>query len=148
MNSTDAEVLCSASAQRPDTLAFIAGSAAPSNNAAMQRQPKAIATARRTGLALLLMSALLMTALPAASDEMRCGESLVERGFTPLEVLERCGPPQFEMRWSDYRYPGIWVRVDEWTYRLGSNKFRRLLTFENGRLVRIELRDKPRIAPP
>ena len=148
MNSTDAELPGSARAQRPDALAFIAGSAAPGNNAVMQRQPKAIATARRTGLALLLMPVLLMPALPAASDEMRCGESLVERGFTPLEVLERCGPPQFEMRWSDYRYPGIWVRVDEWTYHLGSNKFRRLLTFENGRLVRIELRDKPRIATP
>jgi len=82
---------------------------------------------------------------PAASAEMRCGESLVERGFTPLEVLERCGEPQFEMAWSDYRYPGIWLRVDEWTYNLGSNKFRRLLTFENGRLIRIEVRDKPRL---
>ena len=82
---------------------------------------------------------------PAARAEMRCGESLVERGFTPLEVLERCGEPQFEMQWSDYRYPGIWLRVDEWSYNLGSNRFRRLLTFENGRLTRIETRSKPRL---
>ncbi len=82
---------------------------------------------------------------PAARAEMRCGESLVERGFTPLEVLARCGEPQFEMQWSDYRYPGIWLRVDEWSYNLGSNRFRRLLTFENGRLIRIETRDKPKL---
>ncbi len=83
----------------------------------------------------------------AAVADMRCGESLVEHGFTPLEVLERCGEPQFRTHWSDYSYgvPGIWVRTDEWTYDLGSNRFRRLLTFENGRLVRIELRAKPRI---
>ena len=92
--------------------------------------------------------ALWLLSLPAGGVEMRCGESLVERGFTPLEVLERCGAPEFEMRWTDYRYPGIWVHVDEWIYHLGSNKFRRLLTFENGRLVRIELRDKPRLSAP
>ena len=48
------------------------------------------------------------------------------------------------MQFADYRYPGILVYVDEWIYDLGRNKFRRLLTFENGRLVRIETRDKPR----
>jgi hypothetical protein len=103
-----------------------------------------MAAARRTGSAI----ALYMLMAPAMGAEMRCGESLVERGFTPLEVLERCGEPQFEMRWTDYRYPGVWMRVDEWIYDLGSNKFRRLLTFENGRLVRIELRDKPRLPSP
>ena len=93
---------------------------------------------------LILLLAGMLTG-PAARAEMRCGESLVERGFTPLEVLERCGEPQFEMQWFDNRYPGVWLRVDEWSYNLGSNRFRRLLTFENGRLIRIETRNKPKL---
>jgi hypothetical protein len=84
-----------------------------------------------------------VTTATVAAD-LRCDESLVARGLTPFEVLERCGSPEFEMRFADYRYPGIVVHVDEWTYDLGHNKFRRLLTFENGRLVRIEVRDKPK----
>lgn len=90
---------------------------------------------------------LLMAVLPAAA-QLRCAHSLVERGQTPLEVLERCGAPEFEFRWADYRAPGVLVLVDEWTYHLGVNRFRRLLIFENGRLVRVEERDKPlRSAP-
>ncbi len=63
--------------------------------------------------------------------------------MTPLEVVERCGEPEYTYGWTDYRYPGIFVHVDEWTYDIGLNKFRRLLTFENGRLIRIETRRKP-----
>lgn len=78
-----------------------------------------------------------------ASAEFRCDTELVGRGMTPLEVRERCGAPEFEWGWVDYRQPGFFVQVDEWTYHLGINRFRRLLTFENGRLIRIEVRDKP-----
>jgi len=86
-----------------------------------------------------------MLALTAtAATDLRCNDSLVTRGLTPFEVLERCGAPEFETQFADYRYPGILVYVDEWTYDLGRNKFRRLLTFENGRLVRIETRSKPK----
>lgn len=89
------------------------------------------------GAALALVASL-------AAAEFRCDQSLVRRGLTPFEVYERCGAPEFESQFADYRYPGILVYVDEWTYHLGSNKFRRLLTFENGRLVRVETRDKPK----
>jgi hypothetical protein len=90
-----------------------------------------------------LFAALLLLTMPAAAG-LRCDVSLVTRGQTLFEVLERCGSPEFEMRFADYRYPGFVVHVEEWTYDLGRNKFRRLLTFENGRLVRIETRGKPR----
>lgn len=82
-------------------------------------------------------------AAPAAAG-FRCDTDLVDRGMTPFEVLERCGAPEHDIGWTDYRYPGLLVRVDEWLYELGSNRFRRLLTFENGRLRHIETRDKPR----
>jgi hypothetical protein len=87
---------------------------------------------------------LLATAAPlAVAAGLRCDDDLVSRGMTPVEVFERCGTPEFEQAWTDYRYPGRFVRVAEWSYNLGDNRFRRLLTFENGRLTRIETRDKP-----
>jgi hypothetical protein len=95
----------------------------------------------------VMVNTLLMLAaclnVPPATAGLRCDTELVRRGMTPFEVLERCGEPIYELGWTDFRYPGLFVRVDEWTYDLGTNKFRRLLTFENGRLVRIETRDKP-----
>lgn len=92
----------------------------------------------RTALCLLLA-----TASALAEAGLRCDDDLVSRGMTPVEVFERCGDPEFEQAWTDFRYPGRFVRVSEWSYNLGDNRFRRLLTFENGRLVRIETRDKP-----
>jgi hypothetical protein len=78
-----------------------------------------------------------------AQASLRCDADLVRRGMTALEVIERCGLPVYELGWTDFRYPGFLVRVDEWTYELGDHRFRRQLTFENGRLIRIEPRGKP-----
>lgn len=114
----------------------------PAMLVAIHPHPDRAGSARQVARQALLLCSL---ASVSAAAEMRCGQSLVERGFTPIEVYERCGPPQVEMQWTDYRYPGIWLRIDEWTYHLGTNKFRRLLTFENGRLIRIELREKPKL---
>lgn len=86
--------------------------------------------------------------LPAAGSEagMRCGENLVQRGYTFFEVLERCGKPDLEYAW-DYRYvPGVEARVTEWVYEQGMNKFRRVLRFEEGRLRKVELRPKPEVS--
>lgn len=98
---------------------------------------------RRINAVLLLIGTVTWLAASASRAEFRCETDLVDRGMTPFEVAERCGAPAYELGWTDFRYPGYFVRVDEWTYDLGINRFRRLLTFENGRLVRIELRDKP-----
>lgn len=77
------------------------------------------------------------------ADAMRCGDSIVQRGHTFFEVLERCGKPDLEYDW-DHRYvPGVEARVTEWVYELGTNKFRRILRFEEGRLRNVELRPKP-----
>lgn len=81
--------------------------------------------------------------LALAQGKLRCDQRVVSRGFTFYEVAERCGDPIFEYSRIDYRYPGYTVQVDEWTYDLGRNRFRRLLRFENGRLVDIQTRRKP-----
>lgn len=95
----------------------------------------------------MLIAGLTLLAGQADAAGLRCDTVLVDRGMTPLEVTERCGAPEYQAAFFDYRYPGVLVHVDEWLYHLGSNRFRRLLTFENGRLVRIETRSKPRAQP-
>lgn len=99
--------------------------------------------ARRASIcAFSLLAALLAS---GAAANMRCDDSILERGFTFLEVIERCGRPDLTYQRLQLYVPGVYAPVEEWTYEQGSNKFRRLLTFENGRLRRIELRPKPQV---
>ncbi len=78
------------------------------------------------------------------ADAVRCGVDVVKEGFRSFEVLERCGEPAFRHGWVEQYFPyGPSRYIDEWTYELGRNKFRRLLRFENGRLTRITTRKKP-----
>lgn len=99
----------------------------------------------RPPLLLLLISAALAASPGARADgNLRCDENLIQRGFTFYEVEERCGPPVFEYSRTDFRFPGYFVNVDEWVYEFGRNRFRRQLTFENGRLRHIETRRKPK----
>ena len=79
-----------------------------------------------------------------AHATMRCDQALIARGFLLYEVEERCGPPTASYSRVDVRYPQRLVYVDEWIYEQGSNRFRRVLHFENGRLRRIEMIRKPR----
>jgi len=90
----------------------------------------------------ILIFALLSSA--TAFGNMRCEYGTVRRGLTPFEVLQRCGDAAFEQTRLELREPGYYVQVDEWVYQQGTNKFQRLLRFENGRLRKIELLDKPR----
>lgn len=92
----------------------------------------------------LLVAWVMVAPVAEAAGHLRCDTDLVRKGQALFEVLERCGEPGFEYSRVDYRYPGYLVNIDEWVYDVGKNKFRRLLTFENGRLVDIELRSKPR----
>ena len=87
-------------------------------------------------------------AAPPAEAGFRCDTELVRRGMTFFEVAEICGDPVYEFAFVESRAPGVYIRIDEWLYELGRNKFRRLLVFENGRLRRIETRDKPSRSTP
>jgi hypothetical protein len=67
-------------------------------------------------------------------------------GDSKFEVLSMCGPPDFsEMRDADElvisrfdRSRRTTIRLDEWTYNFGPRHFLLHLTFENGRLKRME----------
>jgi hypothetical protein len=67
-------------------------------------------------------------------------------GDTKFEVLSMCGYPDFsEIRDADEliinrfdRSRRTTIRIDEWTYNFGPSYFLLHLTFENGRLKRME----------
>ena len=57
------------------------------------------------------------------------------------EVRKKCGPPTEASQRQERKGWGYvleTVEIEEWTYNLGSTSFMVYLTFENGRLTRIE----------
>jgi len=97
--------------------------------------------------------ALATAAAPSAGavDTLRCGNSLIDPGMSKAEVEAKCGKPDHtEME----RVPvlarnsaGAAIRIGEttierWTYQRGRRLPARL-TFEDGRLERIELLTRP-----
>ena len=82
--------------------------------------------------------------LPSTAQPRSVKLLLLNSGSKPIPVQNVIATPVTEaISFVDYRYPGYTVYVDEWLYDLGRNRFRRLLQFENGRLVRVDVRDKP-----
>jgi Protein of unknown function (DUF2845) len=99
---------------------------------------------------------------------LRCGHSLVQPGDRKSYVYEVCGEPDYvdshyesrgSQNYADIRqnnfgqnrqfptnsfkygqshYQNIEVLVEEWVYDFGSAKLRKLLRFENGRLIEVE----------
>ena len=104
---------------------------------------------------------LLILFIPTIASALRCGSSLVLKGDRKVEVLKICGEPEFIETWEEETVTHITgehdeiredliigresnigksnlVRLEEWTYNFGSNRFIQYLTFVNGRLKKIE----------
>jgi hypothetical protein len=94
---------------------------------------------------------LLLAALPAAGDTMRCGSRLIIEEDSIEKVLYYCGEPVSKSRYwivrqpryyigsNEYAFPGEEdVPVDLWTYDFGPNKLMRRLRFVAGVLENIE----------
>lgn len=83
-----------------------------------------------------------------------CGRELVQEGDYKLQVLQKCGEPDYHESRVEYRsvvprgagigQPGLDivrqepVQIDEWTYDFGRHRFMQRLYFENGRLLFIK----------
>jgi len=95
---------------------------------------------------LLLTVALALVGQPCFG--MFCDDSLISKGDTQMEVLKRCGDPDYVTS-PDYRYSGttghhVNVRrttVVDWIYNFGPRRFIYTVTFEGGRVVQIESGD-------
>lgn len=98
---------------------------------------------------LLLILCLILTSTDALA--FRCGRKLVQVGDYKLDVLEKCGEPEwtdrrYGMRASRLRHPyGALeldqyeeVVIDEWIYNFGPRRFKQYLQFENGVLKKID----------
>lgn len=92
---------------------------------------------------LLVTLALLWIALPCRA--FFCDGGVVAEGDAQVEVLKRCGPPDFVTEPDRvYTRRGGAVRqstVIQWIYNPGPRQFIRTLTFEGGRVTEIELGD-------
>lgn len=97
--------------------------------------------------------ALALAAVQQPAWPFYCGHELVEEGDYKMQVLEKCGEPDYRESRVEYRstvlrgalnQPGLDlirqepVNIDEWTYDFGRRRFMQLLHFENGRLVYIK----------
>ncbi len=95
----------------------------------------------------LLLAFLFLTAEEGACA-FWCGQRLVSEGDTKIEVLNKCGDPD----WKEVRreiayvpivvgdttsYVATTIYVEEWAYNLGPQQFIRYLRFENGKVARI-----------
>jgi len=79
---------------------------------------------------------------------MFCDNGVVAEGHTQVEVLKRCGEPDY-VKSPECRYIGTGGRhvvvrrttVVDWIYNFGPRQFIYTVTFEGGRVVRIESGD-------
>jgi hypothetical protein len=82
----------------------------------------------------------------AKPDQAECSEQIVSRGDSKSDVLAKCGEPSWkdthEEELGEKLEGGVerrqLVKVEEWTYNLGTNRFVRILTFRNDRLFDIK----------
>ena len=95
---------------------------------------------------LLFTVALVLVAQPCFG--MFCGQGVVSEGDTQVEVLKRCGEPDYVTS-PDYRYSGTRghhvnvkrTTVVDWIYNFGPMRFVYTVTFEGGHVVGIEAGD-------
>jgi hypothetical protein len=74
-----------------------------------------------------------------------CDDRIISKGDTKVDVLTKCGEPfhkeshEEEIReWLDGTASRtVSVTVEEWTYNFGPNRFMRIYTFRNGKVVDI-----------
>lgn len=99
-------------------------------------------------LALVLLT---IPALAAETPTMICKNGIVSAGDLMPEVLAKCGEPAMktqreEIRVEKSREPygarertlATAVTIDVWTFNFGRNEFLHVVSFENGRVKRIE----------
>ncbi len=106
-------------------------------------------------------SSFVISTLPAYA--FRCGTRLISVGDRIIDVRKHCGKPDMVQAWEEerilrdfgtYREDGsrysrrepflvkVHVKIEEWIYNPGPNRFIRILRFENGHLKDIATGDR------
>jgi hypothetical protein len=87
---------------------------------------------------------------------LRCGNDIIDVGDRKIDVIRKCGEPAIADEWyeedtfrsspeidrfgEDFRRKVV-VHVEEWTYNFGPTRFTYILTFKNGKLVKVRAGD-------
>lgn len=107
---------------------------------------------------LISLIMLIMVCQSSEASSLRCNSRLVKEGDSAFKFRQVCGEPDDVQSTVVYRKRGIGsliktgkrtkvllsdeetiaVTLEKWTYNFGSNRFMRLVTFENGKAVSIE----------
>ncbi|TDJ36125.1 MAG: DUF2845 domain-containing protein [Gammaproteobacteria bacterium] len=82
----------------------------------------------------------------AARAAVSCGDQLAREGATRYDIINLCGEPDWRDGWYETTAFGVWspiqvydqVFIEQWYYNRGPDRFIRLFTFQNLRLVRID----------
>ena len=105
---------------------------------------------------LIAFAAVLLMLSTANAYAFSCRGKFIKLGMRFSDVLNRCGEPADVQSWQDnepvypnsgyvgnyyYILPGPVANYEEWTYNLGPSYFIQILTFKNGKLVRIDQGD-------
>ncbi|MDX1755399.1 MAG: DUF2845 domain-containing protein [Marinobacter sp.] len=87
---------------------------------------------RAVGLVVLVLM------VGSAGAAFRCGNSLVDIGDWPVEVVERCGEPDYVAVYPAQSVPGLGITetIEHWYYNPGPQGLIRRLEFRNGELRR------------
>ena len=84
--------------------------------------------------------------IPIPSHATRCEGGLVNEGNNKYEVHNKCGEPAFidsrqierVKNLGNGEFARFTVQIEEWTYDFGPNRFIRIFTFEDGKLVEMK----------
>ena len=99
---------------------------------------------------LFLVFLLILSAALSYADSMRCRGKIVSTGDTSTKVLLTCGEPLLkevvEIKKTKYSDSGkknpkteeSEVFIEKWTYGFGKGRLLKILTFQEGVLVKIE----------
>ena len=98
-------------------------------------------------MASILVATLALCAVAHAAGPLRCGGKLISPGVPAVYVLEKCGNPKASATTrvparartaSGFsRLAGISVS-EQWVYDRGPGRFPAVLSFRDGRLIRID----------
>lgn len=90
----------------------------------------------------ILLTLILLLASTGHAETMRCGTQVISEGLSALEVLDKCGEPDYKTT----RYEEVikknpdksehkqTIVIEEWSYKGHAGQLRHFLTFANGRL--------------
>ena len=88
-----------------------------------------------------LFDATCLLSVFASSTTVRCGKGFVSVGDTKAEATQKCGKPESKDKSTipkSRSHTGKAIKVEEWTYNFGADRFMKRLRFEDGRLRGIE----------